>query len=240
LVEVVVLTCCWSVKGGAGTTVVAAALALLLADRAPGALLVDVAGDSPAALGLLPEPTGPGIAEWLVAGSEVPADGLARLEVEVAPGLRLIPRGSTSPSAALALTARFGGPRWPGRAEVLASLLAADPRSVVADVGLVDVRQPLDGDVGATLAGLATHSLLVTRPCFLALRRAVAAPLRPSAVVLVEDEGRAIGPLEVEDMLGVPVRARVQVSPSVARAVDAGLLARRLPPSFLAALRHVA
>ena len=49
------LITCWSSKGGSGTTVVAAALAHLLAAEADGALLVDLGGDLPAALGL-PEP----------------------------------------------------------------------------------------------------------------------------------------------------------------------------------------
>ena len=50
------LIACWSAKGGAGTTVVTAALGLVLARRHPaGALLVDLAGDLPAALGLPPE-----------------------------------------------------------------------------------------------------------------------------------------------------------------------------------------
>ncbi|MDP9388603.1 MAG: hypothetical protein M3Q48_12005, partial [Actinomycetota bacterium] len=88
------LVACWSVKGGSGTTVVAAALGLLLARAAPaGAVLVDLGGDVPAALGVR-EPVGPGVAEWLEAGPTVGADALGRLEVEVAPGLRLVPRGT--------------------------------------------------------------------------------------------------------------------------------------------------
>ena len=55
------LITCWSVKGGSGTTVIATSLALLFAKR-QGALLVDLAGDVPAALGL-PDPDGPGIGE---------------------------------------------------------------------------------------------------------------------------------------------------------------------------------
>ena len=47
-------------------------------------LLVDLAGDVPAALGL-PEPDGPGLTDWLAAGADVPADGLGRLEVPPAP-----------------------------------------------------------------------------------------------------------------------------------------------------------
>ena len=55
---------CWSVKGGSGTTVVASTLALMrAAESQRGALLVDLAGDVPAVLGLA-EPSGPGISDW--------------------------------------------------------------------------------------------------------------------------------------------------------------------------------
>src|SRR4051794_33057920 len=70
-----VFVSCWSVKGGSGTTVVASSLALLLATRSPaGSVLVDLAGDVPAVLGI-PEPDGPGVSDWLAAGDSVPADG---------------------------------------------------------------------------------------------------------------------------------------------------------------------
>src|SRR3954447_24799627 len=58
------LVACWSVKGGSGTTVVSAALALAVAATGHDALLVDMGGDVPAALGV-PEPAGPGLADWL-------------------------------------------------------------------------------------------------------------------------------------------------------------------------------
>jgi cellulose biosynthesis protein BcsQ len=241
LAEVVVLICCWSVKGGAGTTVVATALALILARRPSGALLVDVAGDGPTALGLVPEPMGPGVVEWLVGGPGVPADGLGRLEVDVCAGLRLLPRGHGGRANGAPDLGGVEPPESPRRPELLAALLTTDSRAVVADAGLIDAYSSFDGDVGATLALAATHSLLVLRPCFLALRRAVAAPLRPSGVVLVEEAGRSLRSADVEDALGVPVRARVGVTPSIARAVDAGLLSRRrLPSGLTTALRHVA
>lgn len=203
------LIACWSSKGGSGTTVVAASLALLLARRDPlGALLVDLAGDVPAALGL-PEPDGPGVSGWLAAGTAVPVDALARLEVPGADGLAVLPRGA--------------GPLQEDRADVLASLLHADARPVVADCG------PARDGVALALAGAATRSVLVTRPCFLALRRALACPLRPSEVVLLTEPGRSLSRADVEDCLGVPVVAEVAVDPAVARAVDAGLLAARLP-----------
>ena len=214
------LVACWSAKGGSGTTVVAAALALSFARASEGAVLADLAGDAPCVLGL-PEPDGPGLTEWLDAGASVPADALTRIEVDAAPGLSLLPRGAAPPPAS-------------PRADVLASLLLGDSRTVVADCGV--------GPVGAAraVAAAASVSLLVVRPCYIALRRALAAPLRPSGVVLVSEPGRSLGRLDVEDVLGVPVRAEVAVDASVARAVDAGLLASRLPRSLERALRRAA
>ncbi len=231
------LTACWSAKGGSGTTVVAASLAVLLARSSePGALLVDLAGDAPAVLGL-PEPAGPGLVDWFAAGSEVPVDGLHRLEVPAADRLHLVPRGVGSfPDGG-----RCGADALPAglaergdRAEVLTALLATDGRPVVADCGA----EPRG--VALAVAAAATRSLLVTRPCYLSLRRAVAAPLRPSGVVVVREPGRALSRADVEDVLGVPVRAEVLVDPAVARAVDAGLLASRLPRTLERSLRHAA
>lgn len=214
----------WSAKGGAGTTVTAASLALVLARSSDaGALLVDLAGDAPAALGL-PEPDGPGLVGWLRAGPDVPADALGRLEIPAVRGLSLLARGR--------------GPLGPDdRLEVLAGLLASTARPVVVDCGVLD-----PGQTGGArlLAACATHSLLVTRACYLALRRAQAAPLRPSGAVLVQEEGRALGRADVEDTLGVPVRAEIRVDPAVARAVDAGLLSTRLPRRLERALRAAA
>ncbi|HEV2068272.1 MAG TPA: hypothetical protein VGR26_00595 [Acidimicrobiales bacterium] len=211
----------WSVKGGSGTTVVSVALAGMLARRSSaGALLADFGGDVPAVLGMV-EPPGPGLGEWLASGAEVPADALIRLEIPGPKGLRILPTGSDAIAAS-------------GRAEVLTAILAADPRPVVADCGC--------GPAGAGLAvaAAASASLLVLRPCYLSLRRAVQAQLRPSAVILVSEAGRSLGRNDVEGVLGVPVRAVVGVDPAIARAVDAGLLASRLPRGLERALRHAA
>ncbi len=208
---------CWSVKGGSGTTVVTAALGLALASQAHGVLLADLAGDLPAALGI-PEPEGPGLAEWLNAGPDVPDDAVGRLEVDVAEGITLLPAGRAHIDN-------------PVRAELLASLLASDGRVVVVDCG------SSASDTAMAIAGGAGLSLLVLRPCYLALRRALAAPLEASAVVLVGEPQRALQRADVEDVLGVRVRALVPWRPAVATAVDAGLLARRLPGPLERALR---
>ena len=214
------LVACWSSKGGSGTTVVATTLALLLARQSPtGALLVDLAGDAPAALGR-PDPTGPGVAGWLAAGDDVPADALSRLEESVAPGLALLARGPGSLATE--------------RADLLAPLLGADPRPVVADCGTDPA-----GAARAVAAG-ATRSVLVTRPCFLALRRALTLPLRPSEVILLTEPGRSLTRSDVEGCIGAPVVAEVAVDPLVARAVDAGLLATRLPRGLARELSRAA
>lgn len=211
---------CWSAKGGSGTTVTASSLALLAAQHSPlGALLVDLAGDVPAALGA-PEPEGPGVAGWLAAGPEVPTDALARLEVEVGGGLRVLTRGHDPLDAS--------------RAEVLAAVLATDPRPVVVDCGTDPTGAAL------VIAAGATRSVLVTRACFLALRRATAAPLRPSEVVLVSEPGRSLTAADVEQCVGARVSATVTHDPAVARAVDAGLLGRRLPRALARELSRAA
>lgn len=231
--EVSVLIACWSPKGGSGTTVVTCALALTMAARAarggPGVVLADLAGDVPAALGV-PAPPGPGLAEWLAAGSDVPVDALRRLEVEAPSGVRLLPWAG--PSRAEATSGAAAGDD--GRGEVLATLLAADSRAVVADCGRAA------SGAGLALAAGANLSLLVLRPCYLALRRALAAPIRPSGVILVSEPGRAVTRHDVEDVLGVPVRAEVEHDVAVARAVDAGLLATRVPRGLQRVLRAAA
>ena len=221
------LISCWSPKGGSGTKVIACGLAAVLArarfpdaGSSAGALLADLSGDAAAVLGVA-EPTGPGLAEWLTAGPDVAAGALGRLEVEAAPGLRLLGWKPPGPEF------RAG----PGRAEALVEALSADARPVVADCG-----RGTSG-AGLALAAGAEISLLVLRPCYLALRRALAAPVRPSGVVLVTEMGRSLGRRDVEDVLGVPVRAEVAIEEAVARAVDAGLLARRIPRTLERARR---
>jgi hypothetical protein len=206
--------------------VVAASLALILARRRDGVLLVDLAGDAPAVLGLA-EPDGLGLSDWLAAGADVPADGLSRLEVAVTDHLGLLVRGR--------------GPLGPPeRAEVLAGVLASEHRSVIVDCGVPNWASTTGDEASAVLAASASESFLVTRGCYLSLRRLVAAPLRPSGVILLSEEGRALGRREIEDVVGVSVVAEVAVEAAVARAVDAGLLAGRLPRGLERALGRAA
>lgn len=215
------LVTCWSVKGGSGTTVVATALAVLLSRRhAGGTLLVDAGGDVPTVLGL-PEPSGPGLFDWFYT-PDVDAGALRRLEVSVTPELQVLPAGnrrSLSADQSTLATERL--------------FEAVSGRAVVVDAG---PPSPLANE----LASGSTVSLLVLRPCYLALRSAMAAPVRPSAVVLVEEDKRSLDAVDIEEVLGVPVRAVVPWDPAIARSVDAGLLGSRLPGMLASALREAA
>jgi hypothetical protein len=212
-------TLCWAAKGGSGTTVVTAALALSL--PRPVAV-VDLAGDLPAVFGL-PEPGGPGVHDWLM--SDAPADQLHDLTIGVCDQVTLLPAG-TIPGSVTA--AEVTAERW----DDLLSALTSDGHRVV-----------IDGGTGApplVAHELVDRSLLVTRSCYLALRRAVASPLRPSGIVLVSEPGRALRAVDVETAVGAPVIATVAIDPAVARAVDAGLLAARLPRIIQRDLRGAA
>ena len=65
-------------------------------------------------------------------------------------------------------------------------------------------------------------------PCYLALRSLLRGQQSPDGIVLLAEPGRSLTARDVEDVTGVPVVARVAVSPTVARTIDAGLLVARL------------
>ncbi|MGI9611557.1 MAG: hypothetical protein ACR2QO_01520 [Acidimicrobiales bacterium] len=233
----------WSAKGGSGTSVVSAALAVVAARSRP-TLLVDFGRDQPAVLGMgsdavvepashaepPAEPHGVaeasvGLVDWLAAPSP-PPDALARLEVPAGPGLSLLPTGR------LVGDGHPDGPGDPGdgrraeRLDVLGRLLAADRRAVVVDVGAASHRYE-------PVLARAAASILVTRACYLALRRPIPAR-HVDRVVLVAEPGRALRRRDVETALPAPVSATVEWDPAVARAVDAGTIRRRLPRSLRA------
>lgn len=208
------VTVCWSIKGGSGTSVVSAALAL---SSSSPVTLVDLGQDLPAVLGV-PEPEGPGLTEWLA--SDTPAAQLDDLSIRVTDRVTLIPTG------------RAGDHECHDRWDEVLDALTTDGHSVIVDSGR---RLPPED-----LHAMADRSLLVTRACYLALRRAVSAPIRPTGVVLVAEPGRALRATDVEAAVGAPVVATVAVDPAVARAVDAGLLTARLPRLMERDLRRIA
>lgn len=207
------LTAYWAAKGGAGATVLAAAHALVAA-RHHRSIAVDLDGDLACALGVGVDR--PGVAEWLRAGTDVPADALDRLLVPVTAELGLLPRGD--------------GPLDEQRAGVLGRLLASTPREVVVDAGT----RP--GPAAQAIVREADRSVLVTRACYLALRRLSTIALAPTEVALVREAARVLGVDDITAVVGAPVRTTVSVDPAIARAVDAGLLASRLPRALTRAV----
>lgn len=197
---------CWAPKGGVGTSVVAAALACRAA-QTQSALLVDLAGDQPAILGL-PEPEGPGVTDWLEAGAEVPVNALTELECDVTSGLSLLHRGRGIASAE--------------RLELLAAVLGGGSRPVVVDAGVVDA---------ADVWWHQGASVCVIRACYLALRRL--GRLDPGTrLVVISEPGRALRAIDIASATGVPVWVHLVTDPAVARAVDAGLFVARFPRSL--------
>jgi hypothetical protein len=81
---------------------------------------------------------------------------------------------------------------------------------------------------------VADVSVVVLRGCYLGLRRAVRSPALPGSagVVLVEEPGRSLSARDVSEVLDLPVLARVPVKQTIARTVDAGVLAARLPDAL--------
>ena len=197
-------------KAGQGATVTAAALATLCATTGQRTLLIDAAtGDLPAVLGI-PEPDGPGLAEYL---TDLKLPSLDTLAVHVTDRLDLLHAGigGTGP---LDLSIIPGGcDRYD---------------TVIIDAGT----RPVSGcNADATL--------LVTRPCYLAIRRAINAANAATGVVLINEPGRSLSAADIEAVLGRRVVATIPYDPAIARAVDAGLLATRLPTILARGLRHV-
>lgn len=242
---------CWSAKGGSGTTVVAVSLALALAQRTPQSSpphhrvpvalptrprmppadiavadttpptrparwphLVDLAGDVPLVLGA-PTSDDAGVFDWIASPLGTP-ESLELLVHRTGRDLRYLPSGHQRPT---------DDDGW----QRLATAIGRSP--AVVDCGL--------GTPPVPLLHAARASLLVIRPCYLALRRATSMAHAATGVVLVREPGRALGPEQVKRALGVPVVATVELDPTVARAVDAGILTARLPRSLSRQLARV-
>ena len=203
------ITAIYATKGGQGVTTTAAALAILTARTGARTLLVDTAHDQPAVLGL-PEPTGPGLGDYLQPASRTT---LAQITTPVAENLDLIHRGDTE----IVFAAHTYG-------QLTGGLGHYD--HVIIDTHNAAYAWTLHVD----------RRLLVTRPCYLALRRSAVTP-RPDAVVLITEHERALNATDIETVLGIPITATVTHHPAIARAIDAGLLTTRLPRELARALR---
>ncbi|MDE0604072.1 MAG: hypothetical protein OXI18_06660 [bacterium] len=211
----------WSLKGGQGTSTAAALAAICAAqERDRPVRLVDFGRDQPAIFGTA-EIADSGLARW--ARSDLSADALGRELVELTPNLSLLPKGT--------------GPINGRRADELVEWLKQDGTTVV-DMGTLGLGHNDDWQDGLEhkIMAASDQSILVTRACYLALRRTVSLPLRPSGVVLVAEAGRALTRSDCERAIGTPVVATLAIDPNIARAVDAGMLRTRVPMESARAL----
>lgn len=212
---------CWSVKGGSGTTVVASTIALMrAAESQRGALLVDLAGDVPAVLGLA-ESSGPGINDWFANCDHGSRMTLQSIAIQATANLQIIARGSKQLDA-----------KENRNFTVLCAALKSFDLPIIVDAGC--------GLPSPDLLANASSSLLITRPCYLSLRRAAQLSVSPTGIVLINEAGRALGKHDVEAVIGAPVIAEIDFDSVIARAVDAGLLASRIPTIMSKQLAAVA
>jgi hypothetical protein len=111
-------------------------------------------------------------------------------------------------------------PAWVTPGLLLAPGVPEPPGAVVADTSHPNPARLAAGGAGAVVA-------VLRGPCYLSLRSLVAWDQPPDGIVLVAEAGRALTGRDVTDATGVAVVATVPVTATVARTVDAGLLAAR-------------
>jgi hypothetical protein len=211
----------WSPNGGAGTSAFAAACALVAA-RHRSTRLADLDGDQPGILAFAPDPA-TGLAEWLAIGPEAPADALERFAVDIAPNLTL-PRGARSVFDAS-----------PEAGAALGVVLAHDERITFADVSRADA------PALRALVEVADASIVVVRECYLALRHCVrsAEILAASGAVAMDEGDRGLTVRDIADVIPVPIVATAPFEVAIARRIDAGVFAARLPSGLARAATMV-
>lgn len=229
------LTIFRSTKGGSGTSTVTAGFAGVLSrhvarhsTRIAPVLAIDLCGDLPAVLGTATPLTG--LSEWLDRSSSHDFDELC---IDCGQGVHLVPTGSASlPDP--------NSPAWNRLVSVLDHRLTHGGQ-VVMDVGTGALPSVFTNPALTTSTTTPTSVLLVVRPCYLALRRAIEenadGGVTADGIVLVSGEGRVLTRRDVQSVLGIPVVAEVPLDPDVARRVDSGLFLSRLPATLVTALK---
>ncbi len=253
----------WSAKGGSGVTVTAAALALatpdcLLVDLCGDTALALGIDEPPvglfawlhsahevdaSALDRLIISVRPGLA-LLPAGTTRPQPANASIVAErfaVLVNYLSVKSPSGTQTSAQA-TGELARKQQRARSTVTRSFSSTTPTLQSADMqwSNVIVDAGTASHFGATafdhMLNGADRSLLVVKSCFLAVHAIVGMARRANGMVVIRDEERRISEADIAAAVGVPVLATVMVHPSVARAVDAGLLSARLPRSFIRSL----
>ncbi len=204
------ITVIYAHKAGQGVTTIAATLAILTARAGRRTLLVDTGTDLAAVLGIN-EPDRPGLGDYLTNTTITLPD----IVTPITENLDLITRGNHA-----------------------SELTAATYGLLTGGLGHYDT-VTIDAIPAATeWVRHADARVLVTRPCYLALRHATSHP-RPDHLVVITEPGRALTPADIETVIGTPVTATVPYAPDISRAVDAGLLTTRPPRSLTRALSPI-
>lgn len=214
------LTTCWSAKGGSGATTVAVCLAVLARLSGAAPLLIDLAGDAAAVLGCA-DPSGPDLGDWLSSPSDVGPQALQRL---------------LTPLDGIDLLACSDAPAHttPHRVDALATWARTSGRPVFVDAGRGA------SPVAQALIDGADRSLLVTRQCYLAVRRAIASPRAATGVVVMHERHRTLTLRDIEVALDLPVVATLNITAEMAGVLDSGTVQHRMPTYVRRALRGVA
>jgi len=165
-------------------------------------------------------------------GASTVAAALALHTAEAVP-TALLTHDTTAMARLLGTTGALPAPDHPFVAAPNLTVAGLDGPSEVAtiiDVGSASASGPLP-DHGRRYA-------VLRGPCYLALSTLVTLPdLSPDGVILVAEPGRSLSAADTTAILGIPVVATVPVRPSIARLIDAGLLAGR--PSEIPGLDHL-
>ena len=206
-----------SPKGGTGTSVVAASLAIVSSSSSP-TLLVDLAGDQAAILGLPQPPIG--LSDW--------ANGMTYREFDEIislchDNLYLAPTGTFDFET-------LNANAWDKFLRAL-SLKHSEGCNIIVDLGRADI--PL------ALRKIVDTCYLVTRPCYLALRRAVDLETAFSGVIVVNEPDRVLTSRDVESVLKLKCVAEIPYTSEISRRVDSGLLTSRLPMALQSVLSQL-
>jgi len=191
----------WGSKGGAGTSVTAAAAAL---HETKQVLVVDLDGDTAPILGIERSRNRLGSNDWLADRNVEPAR-LTELIDDVDDTTRVLPAG-------MAGDIRYADPH---RVEQLAGWISEQPGIVIVDAGT--------GPPPQALIDIADRNIMVTRADYLALTNPEITAARPDEIVLVNEPGRAITKRDIELTMKAPVNTVIDLDPVVARSVDAGM-----------------
>ena len=206
-----------SPKGGTGTSVVAASLAIVSSTSSP-TLLVDLAGDQAAILGLPQPPTG--LSDWANGMTYREFDEIINLCHD---NLYLAPTGTFDFET-------LNANAWDKLLRAL-SLKHSEGCNIIVDLGRADI--PI------ALRKIVDTCYLVTRPCYLALRRAVDLETAFSGVIVVNEPDRVLTSRDVESVLKLKCVAEIPYTSEISRRVDSGLLKSRLPMALQSVLSQL-